>query len=209
MHAQGNLVVFLSDHGDNFGEQGWVYHFSNVTDAGNRVPVYWVDPASDGERLVDTPVSTRDIFHALVAELGRGTAAVDLLRAPEQSYVVMQSCWYNNQGKTLEKFKFNQICMLEGGTRWMRRRDEWFSAPPTEDGVEAPFVRLPPGVNPIEEAVVAGSCLELRCQHLATLVPVEASEARVDVVSGVASVAQVLVETAAFLKPDRWVARVR
>lgn len=155
MHAQGNLVVFLSDHGDNFGEQGWVYHFSNVTDAGNRVPVYWVDPASDGERLVDTPVSTRDLFHALVAELGRGTAAVDLLRAPEQSYVVMQSCWYNNQGKTLEKFKFNQICVLEGGTRWMRRRDEWFSAAPTEDGVEAPFVRLPPGVNPIEEAVVA------------------------------------------------------
>ena len=55
----------------------------------------------------------------------------------------------------------------------------------------------------IEEAVVAGSCLELSFQHLATLVPVEASKTRVNGVSGVASVAQVLVETTAFLKPDQ------
>ena len=65
----------------------------------------------------------------------------------------------------------------------------------------------------IEEAVVARSCLELGRQHVATLVPVEASEARVDGVSGVASVAQVLVETTALLKPDLGpglgVARVR
>jgi hypothetical protein len=29
-----NLVIFVSDHGDNFGDQDWFYHFSNVTDAG-------------------------------------------------------------------------------------------------------------------------------------------------------------------------------
>ncbi len=61
----------------------------------------------------------------------------------------------------------------------------------------------------IEEAIVVRSCFELRRQYVATLVPVEASEARVDSVSGVASVAQVFVETTTFLEPDRRVARVR
>ena len=60
----------------------------------------------------------------------------------------------------------------------------------------------------IEEAVVAGSFFAPRSQHFATLVPVEASEARVDGASGVASVAQVLVENTAFFKPDRGVARM-
>ncbi len=155
MHAQGTLVVFCSDHGDNFGEQGWAYHFSNVTDAGNRVPLYWVDPAEDRERLVTTPISTRDLYHALGARMGAPTTGVDPIAEPEGSFAVMQSCWYNNQGKTLPKFKYNQICLLEGDTRWMRRRGEWFSAPVTTEGPEKPFVRLPPGVDPLEEGVLA------------------------------------------------------
>lgn len=152
MHAAGNLVVFGSDHGDCFGEQGWVYHFSNVTDAGNRVPLWFIDPADDAPRVVDTPVSARDLYHSLLTRVGHPSARFDVLRTPEESYPVMQSCWYNNQGKTQPKFKFNQICLLEGGTRWMRRRNEWFSAPATVDGPEAPFTRLPPGVDPVEEA---------------------------------------------------------
>jgi arylsulfatase A-like enzyme len=152
MHAAGNLVVFCSDHGDNFGEQGWVYHFSNVTDAGNRVPLYVVDPDATGGRAIDTPVSARDLYHSLTARMGQ-SAPFDVLADPERSFPVMQSAWYNNQGKTLPKFKFNQICLLEGGTRWLRRRNEWFSAPVTLDGAEPPFTRLPPGVDPLEEGV--------------------------------------------------------
>lgn len=153
MHAQGNLVVFCSDHGDNFGEQGWVYHFSNVTDAGNRVPLYVVDPADDVSREIATPISTRDVYQALLTRMGEPRAVFDPVREPERSFPIMQSCWYNNQGKTLPKFKYNQICLLENGTRWMKRRNEWFSAPPTTEGVEEPFVRLPPGVDPLEEGV--------------------------------------------------------
>ena len=162
MHQQGNLVVFCSDHGDNFGEQGWVYHFSNVTDAGNRVPLYWLD-GTESPRTVDTPVSARDVFHALLTRIGDTDARFDLLREPERSMPVMQSCWYNNQGKTLDKFRFNQICLLEGGTRWLRRRNEWLSSPPANDeGVEAPFVRLAPGVDPVEEVVLPERRAEVR-----------------------------------------------
>ena len=155
MHAQGNLVVFCADHGDNFGEQGWVYHFSNVTDAGNRVPLYWVDPDDDRERRVDTPISTRDLYPALLRRMGDPAATFDPIAEPEASYAIMQSCWYNNQGKTLPKFKYNQICLVEDGTRWLHRRDEWFSAPVTRDGPEPAFVRLPPGVDPLEEGPIA------------------------------------------------------
>jgi arylsulfatase A-like enzyme len=151
MHAQGNLVVFGSDHGDNFGEQGWVYHFSNVTDAGNRVPLWFLDPEDDAPRVVDTPVSSRDVYQSLLKRVGDPTATFDVVTEPDESYPVMQSCWYNNQGKTLQKFKFNQICILDGDTRWMRRRDEWFSAPVTREGAEVPFVRLAPGIDPLEE----------------------------------------------------------
>jgi arylsulfatase A-like enzyme len=155
MHAQGNLVVFGSDHGDNFGEQGWVYHFSNVTDAGNRVPLYWIDPADDAPRVIDTPVSARDVYHGLLTAVGDTRATFSPVTEPERSYPIMQSCWYNNQGKTLEKYRYNQICLLEGGTRWMRRRNEWFSAPPATDGTEVAFTRLPPGVDPLQEGVIA------------------------------------------------------
>lgn len=153
MHERDTIVVFASDHGDNFGEQGWVYHFSNVTDAGNRVPVYVVDPEEAAPRTIDTPFSTRDLYPWLLEKAGE-KPAFDPLDEPWRSYCVMQSAWYNNQGKTLPKFRYNQICLLEGDTRWMRRRNEWFTAPMTVDGPEAPFVRLPPGYDPLEEGVI-------------------------------------------------------
>jgi arylsulfatase A-like enzyme len=152
MHERGCLVVFCSDHGDNFGEQGWVYHFSNVSDAGNRVPLFWIPP--DGDRAgtrIDTPVSAKDLFATLLTEVGDPRGALHLVREPERSVPVMQSCWYNNNGGTLPQYKFNQICLLEGGTRWMHRRGEWFSAPPTKDAPEAPFERLGPDFDPLEE----------------------------------------------------------
>jgi len=154
MHAQGNLVVFGSDHGDNFGEQGWVYHFSNVTDAGNRVPLYWVDPADDTARTVDTPISTRDVYNGLLTTIGDPRGTFSPVNEPDRSFPIMQSCWYNNQGKTLEKYRYNQICLLEGGTRYMRRRNEWFAAPQTTTGPEVAFTRLPAGFDPVEEGVV-------------------------------------------------------
>lgn len=155
MHADGdNQVVFCADHGDCFGEQGWAYHFSNVADGGNRVPLYWLRRDGGGGNAIDTPVSARDLYHSILHEVGEATASPHLLAEPERSYPIMQSAWYNNQGKTLAKFKYNQICFLEGGMRWLKRRGEWWSAPPASEGPEPEFTRLPAGVNPLEEAIV-------------------------------------------------------
>lgn len=155
LRADGdNLVVFGSDHGDCFGEQGWMYHFSNVADAGNRVPLYWASPNHAGGRVVDTPVSARDIFHGILREVGDETVGPHLLDDPHRSYPIMQSSWYNNQGRTLARYKYNQICFLEEGTRWLYRRGEWFSAPAATIGPEAEFTRLPSGTNPLAEAIV-------------------------------------------------------
>lgn len=155
LRADGdNLVVFGSDHGDCFGEQGWMYHFSNVADAGNRVPLYWASPNHPGGRTIDTPVSSRDVFHGILREAGDPAATHHLLDDPHRSYPIMQSSWYNNQGRTLARYKYNQICFLEGGTRWLYRRGEWFSAPRATLGREADFIRLPSGTNPLDEAIV-------------------------------------------------------
>ncbi|MFZ5476170.1 MAG: sulfatase-like hydrolase/transferase [Myxococcota bacterium] len=154
MHEAGNLVVFCADHGDCFGEQDWVYHFSNVSDGGNRVPLYWLHPdGHDAGRRIDVPVSSRDVFHALLSEVGDARARFHLVKEPERSFPVMQSAWYNNQGKTLDRFRFNQICFVESGARWAWRRGEWFTAPPATDAGEPPFQRLPPGFDPFAEGV--------------------------------------------------------
>lgn len=163
MYGSGdNLVVFGADHGDCFGEQGWLYHFSNVADGGNRVPLYWLGQPG----TVDTPVSSRDIFHGILSEVRDPRAAFHPLHAPERSYPIMQSAWYNNQGKTLSRYKYNQICFLEGGMRWLNRSGAWFSAPPATEAGEADFQPLPKGVDPLREA---GVILPERARHLSSV----------------------------------------
>lgn len=154
LHEQtGNLVVFCADHGDNFGEQGWFYHFSNVTDAGNRVPLFWLPHDGRPAAEIATPVSTRDLYPTLLGLAGRPEGDTVLLDEPERSLPIMSSYWYNNQGRTLPRFRQNQFCVLEGDLRYRYRGDRWAIAPPQTTGVEPAFEDLPLGVNPIEERV--------------------------------------------------------
>lgn len=131
-----------------------MYHFSNVADAGNRVPLYWMSPNHPGGRSIDTPVSARDMFHSILAEVGSPASDHHLVEAPERSYPIMQSAWYNNQGRTLARYKYNQICFLEGGQRFLRRRGDWYTAPAAGSGPEPAFTRLSASTNPLFEAIV-------------------------------------------------------
>jgi hypothetical protein len=154
LHADGeNLVVFCSDHGDNFGEQGWQYHFSNVTDAGNRVPLFWLDPGASAGRRVDQPVSARDVYPTLLHRIGSSSGRPVLTDLAHESLPVMQAYWYNNQGRTLPQFKVNQLCFLEAGARYLYRNDRWWTAPPQIDGREPTFHPLAIGVDPVIEGV--------------------------------------------------------
>ena len=145
-----NLVVLSSDHGECFGEMGWAYHFANVTDGGTRVPLFWLEPGRAPAKI-DTPVSALDLFSAVLATVGEDVPPV-LADAPEESVVVMESAWYDAQGRTLRRFKYNQLCFVAGRMRWLRRNGRWFSAPPsTLHGGEPEFAPLPTGVDPLRE----------------------------------------------------------
>lgn len=156
MHTRYNAtVVFGADHGDNFGEQGWVYHFSNVTDAGNHVPLYWLKAGQSQGQQIHTPVSARDIYQGLLQEAGDTEVQFHPVAEPERSVPIMQSCWYNNQGRTLPQYKYNQICFIEGQTRWLHRMGQWSRSPvPTDITVEDGFEALSEGANPIEEVAM-------------------------------------------------------
>lgn len=154
-----NLVLLQSDHGDCFGEQGWAYHFSNVTDGGNRVPLWWLPPGSAARR-VDVPVSARDVHHAILHACGIGGWA--LADEPGRSRPLMQSAWYNSQGRTRAEYRYNQVGFVEGDRRFVRRAGRWLSAPPSTLRHEAPFAPLPRGVDPVEEIADAGRRAEYR-----------------------------------------------
>lgn len=149
----GNLVVFCSDHGENFGEQGWVYHFSNVTDAGNRVPLYWLPHDGATARQEQTPVSARDLYPSLLHAAGLEGGEPILTQDPERSLPVLSSYWYNNQGRTLPQYRHNQLAFVHGDQRFRYRDGRWSVAPPATEGPEPEFQDLPAGVDPIEEAV--------------------------------------------------------
>lgn len=158
MHEDtGNFVIFCSDHGDNFGEQGWQYHFSNVTDAGNRTPVWVMEPEQDHGDIVDETVSLRDLYGTILHRTGveAEDGMIDLISEPERSEPVLESYWYNRDGKTLDKYRFNQFAFVVDEEKYVRRNKEWLSSKIANGTPETVFKPLPPNTNPIEELDMA------------------------------------------------------
>ncbi len=143
------LVVLGSDHGDNFGEHGWAYHFSNVSDAGNRVPLFRVGPETVAEHH-HRPFSNLGIFHDLLAAIG-APDGIPLSEAPEHAPAILQSCWYHGHGRTLPRYRHHQLCFIHEQRRLLHRAGRWHQSPVTIDGPEAPFTRLDAGVDPLAE----------------------------------------------------------
>ena len=150
---KNNLVVFCSDHGDNFGDQEWFYHFSNVTDAGNKVPLYWLDNESKNAQTITNPVSSRFIQNSILKKCelpyGEGT----LFEENQINLPILQSYWYNNSGKTMDKFIYNQFCFVQDQTRYVFKNNHWLSAPITTNEIEPVFKPLSIGTDPINEFV--------------------------------------------------------
>jgi arylsulfatase A-like enzyme len=146
-----NLVVFCSDHGDNFGEQGWQYHFSNVTDGGNRVPIFWLSNESPKPETKTHNVSSRHIHHDILRAAGLSDEGFTLFEERENNLPMLQSYWYDNEGRTMEKYKYNQAAFIEGDKRFVLRAGKWMFAPVAPNGIEPTFDYVEPGFNPIQE----------------------------------------------------------
>lgn len=156
VHGAGSTVVFCSDHGDNFGEDQWEYHFANVTDAGCRVPLYWLRGGEGAGRTVDRPVSNRDIYSSLLSEAGIGAEEAGkplfhLCDAPERSVVATEAFWYNNKGRTRPEYRHNQFSFVAEDARFVHRRGSWHRAALPNDLQESPLV-ADAGVDAIEDA---------------------------------------------------------
>lgn len=156
MHQdKDNLIVFCSDHGDNFGDQGWQYHFSNVTDGGNRVPLIWLDHENRKPETKTHNVSSRFMHHQILKSCGLDNEGGELLTETDNNLPVLQSFWYNNEEKTMQKYKYNQLAFIEGNKRFVQRAGNWMYAPVGNNGAEPTFEWVEKGFNPIEELQVS------------------------------------------------------
>ena len=148
---ENNLVIFCSDHGDNFGDQGWQYHFNNVTDAGNRVPVMWFGHDHPAAETKSHKVSSRLIHQSILEAAGFEKQTANLFEETPYSLPLLQSYWYNNDGRTMEKYKYNQFCFINGDDRFVLRNGQWMQAPVSDGGPEPTFQYLGNNINPIED----------------------------------------------------------
>jgi arylsulfatase A-like enzyme len=150
---QDNLVIFCADHGDNFGEQGWFYHFSNVTDAGNRVPLFWLGHNHPQPEIIDRAVSLAWMHNSILRACRIETSGETLFDISPSSLPILQSYWYDNHGKTLDKYKKNQFCFIHDKYRYLFRDKQWRRAPLTRLEPERPFDVLPDNIDPVEEMI--------------------------------------------------------
>lgn len=153
--GQDNLVIFCADHGDNFGEQDWYYHFANVNDGGNRVPLFWLPPGGNVSEVVDTPISSRFIYQSLMEIVGDTNQDASLFRNQELNFPLTQSYWYKHRGVTRDKYRYNQFMFIDNQVRYVKRNQDWMSAPITGDNYhqEPFFSKMNANTNPIEELV--------------------------------------------------------
>lgn len=152
MHdGQDNLVIFCSDHGDNFGDQGWQYHFSNVTDGGNRVPLFWLDHEKRPAETKKHNVSSRFLHNDILRAAGLDDEGKTLMEERDDNLPVLESFWYDNEGHTMDKYKYNQTAFIHGDKRFVQRAGNWMYAPVSNNGKEPTFEWVEKGFNPMEE----------------------------------------------------------
>ncbi len=146
IHSSGeNRVIFGSDHGENFGDQDWVYHFSNVTDACTRVPYFWLEPGQSTSEINSHYKSSRAVYHSIAKRAGDNSVGDHgFFNESELSIPISQTYWYNNKGKTLDQYKFNQFVFSDGADRYLYKNDNWYKGVWTDYSTDQPEKHFEP-----------------------------------------------------------------
>ncbi len=147
-----STIVFGSDHGENFGEEQWLYHFANVTEGGNRVPLLWSSSGQTRKKEIKKPVSLMNVYNSFCYETGAGQKKDrwHLVQHPEKSLSVIQAYWYNANGKTAPIFKRNQFAFNTDRRKYIYRDNTWYEIPVDNDS-KTHALPLSNKTNPVEE----------------------------------------------------------
>lgn len=161
-HHQGkkNLVIFASDHGDNFGEENWAYHFSNVTNEGTKVPLFWLDHLNASNVPSLQPMGMRMLYYKILCACGyKGYDKYCSNTQDAYTLPISESFWYNNRGKTLPKYRYNQFSFIKGSHQYILRGKKWYRKKCQLSSIEHPLDaiserELPEEINysPVNEA---------------------------------------------------------
>ncbi len=148
-----STVIFSSDHGENFGEEKWLYHFANVTEGGNKVPLLWSLPGQTHRSDIHHPVNLRNVYDSLCFETGAGPNGNSwhLTEDPEKSLSVIQAYWYDANGKTAPQYKRNQFAFNTEDEKFVFRDGKWHTADLDRDSFSRDLP-LCPKDDPIQEA---------------------------------------------------------
>lgn len=115
------LFVFGSDHGDNFGDEGWKYHFSNLTEAGNRVPLFVAPPDKNTSQEVKKSISNRRLFDYIINFTSSKNQGVPLFE--HERLPILQSFWYDMHGSTHPQYQYDQFGFINGKHRYIYNRN--------------------------------------------------------------------------------------
>jgi len=105
------------------------------------------------------PVSTRLLHNALLDQAGIKADGASLFDENAHNLPILQSYWYNNNGRTLPRYRYNQLCFVQGNDRFVLRNDvtnrfHWLHAPvAAERRVEPLFEALDKNLDPVQEVV--------------------------------------------------------
>ena len=111
------LFIFGADHGDNFGDEGWRYHFSNLTEAGTRIPLFISPPDQNENRIIKRPVSNRRLFNYILDFVESNANAKPLKK--DENIPLLQSFWYDLQGSTHPQYQIDQIDFVHQNYRYI------------------------------------------------------------------------------------------
>lgn len=131
---ENSTLIFSSDHGENFGEENWLYHFANVTEGGNRVPLLWSAPGQDHREDVQGSVNLKDVFGGLLYEGGvKHNDARPVIDIAGRNPSIIEAFWYDAKGRTVNKYKRNQFAFIGKEKKHIYRKGQWLEAPLNRD----------------------------------------------------------------------------
>ena len=115
------------------------------------MPIFWLGNEDQKAETKTHNVSSRHIHHDILSAAGLDNEGFTLMEERENNLPMLQSYWYDNEGHTMDKYKYNQAAFIHEDKRFVKRAGKWMYAPVATNGAEPTFEFVDSNFNPIEE----------------------------------------------------------